>query len=321
MQQDAHILNRNSSIHISIVSPVFNAEKIIEQLVAQIQLAIGQLNLSYEIILVDDRSDDNSWQIMQAISAKFNNVKSIRLSKNFGQHPAIMAGLEHAKGEWIVVMDCDLQDQPKEIIKLYNKANEGFDLVIAKRLNRKDNFLKKVFSRLFALFYSYLTDSKFDHSAANFGIYSNKVIAEVIKMNDYVKSFPLFINWVGFNSTTIEVEHAKRFSGKSTYSFSKLLSLAFNTIISFSDKPLKLVVKFGLIISLFSFIIGLITIFRYYNGEITVLGYSSLIVSIWFLSGIMITITGIVGLYIGKIFDQSKNRPPFIIDKIIAKDE
>ncbi len=310
-----------STVHISIVSPVFNAEKILEQLVVEIQSAINQLNVSYEIVLVDDRSTDNSWQIMQAISTKNRAVKSIRLSKNFGQHPAIMAGLAHVKGEWVVVMDCDLQDQPNEIIKLYHKATEGFDLVIAKRLNRKDSFLKKLFSRLFASFYSYLTDSKFDHSTANFGIYSSKAIAEVMKMNDYVKSFPLFINWVGFNATTIEVEHSKRFSGKSNYSFSKLLSLAFNSIISFSDKPLKLVVKFGLIISLFSFIIGLITIFRYYNGEITVLGYSSLIVSIWFLSGIMITITGIVGLYIGKIFDQSKNRPPFIIDKIIAKDE
>jgi len=133
---------------ISIVSPVYKAEKIVENLVTEIQLVMQQLNVSFEIILVDDRSPDNSWEKMKDLSLKYQNIVSIRLSKNFGQHPAIMAGLHQAKGEWIVVMDCDLQDQPKEIAKLYNKAQEGFKIVQARRKNREDNFLKKLSSKI-----------------------------------------------------------------------------------------------------------------------------------------------------------------------------
>src|SRR5690606_16335590 len=209
---------------------------------------------------------------------------------------------------------------PKEVEKLYNKAKEGFDVVLAKRINRKDNPFKRMTSKLFSVTYSYLTETKFDGTIANFGIYNKKVIVEIVRMNDYIKSFPLFVNWVGFKSISIEVEHSERISGKSSYTFSKLTKLAFNTIISFSNKPLKLFVKFGMLMSLVAFIIGLITIYRYYQGDISVIGYSSLMVSIWFLSGVIITIIGIVGIYIGKIFDQSKGRHPYIIDEIINYD-
>ncbi len=307
----------NLNPKISFVSPVYKADKMLEKLVYEIQKVMLEINQPYEIILVDDRSPDNSWEVMKKIAHEFPEVKSVRLSRNFGQHPAIMAGLSLATGEWVVVMDCDLQDQPKEVIKLYNKAKEGFEVVLAKRKNRQDGFLKKISSKLFSLTYSYLTETKFDGTIANFGIYNIKVINEVLKMDDYIKSFPLFVNWVGYKSTSVEVEHATRNSGESSYTFSKLLSLAFNTIISFSNKPLKLFVKFGMVMSLVSFTVGLITLIKYYKGEISVLGYSSLMVSIWFLSGVIITITGIVGIYIGKIFDQSKGRNSYIIDKII----
>lgn len=305
---------------ISFVSPVYNAEAILGKLVDEIILISNRLNVSYEIVLVDDRSSDNSWQVLAGLSRNNGHIKSVRLSRNFGQHPAIMAGLSQAKGDWVVVLDCDLQDQPKEVEKLYNKSKEGYDIVLAKRFQRRDSLLKKGCSKLFSKTYIYLTDTNFDNSIANFGIYNAKVINAVLSMDDYIKSFPLFINWVGFKSTYVEVEHAQRDSGKSSYTYSKLLSLAFNTIISFSNKPLKLFVKFGLLISLMSFLCGIYTLFKYLKGEITVLGYSSLMVSIWFLSGVIITIIGVVGIYIGKIFDQSKNRDPYIIDKIIKNE-
>lgn len=305
----------NLSPHFSIVSPVYKAEAIIEKLVIEIQKVMYEMDFTFEIILVDDRSPDNSWEIMKQLSEKHIEVKSIRLSRNFGQHPAIMAGLHQALGQWIIVMDCDLQDQPKEIVKLFEKTKEGFDVVLASRKNRQDGFFKKAFSKLFSLMYGYLTDTKFDNTIANFGIYDKKVIFEVLKMNDYIKSFPLFVNWVGYKTTSIQVEHSERDSGQTAYTYSKLFSLAFNTIISFSNKPLKLFVKFGMIMSIISFIVGLGTIFKYLRGDILVLGYSSLMVSIWFLSGVIITITGIVGIYIGKIFDQSKGRASFIIEK------
>jgi glycosyltransferase involved in cell wall biosynthesis len=301
---------------ISFVSPVYKAEMILEKLVSEIQKVMSVIGTEYEIILVDDRSPDKSWNVMKKLSHDFAEVRSIRLSRNFGQHPAIMAGLSEAKGEWIVVMDCDLQDQPKEVEKLYNKIKEGYDVVLAKRKNRQDSFLKKISSQIFSIFYGYFTDTKFDNSIANFGIYNKKVIEQVLSVNDYIKSFPLFIKWVGFNTIAIDVEHAEREEGRSSYSRSKLLSLAFNTIISFSNKPLKLFVKFGLIISIISFLLGVYNLYLSLTGQIAVLGYSSIIVSIWFLSGIIITTIGVTGVYIGKIFDQTKNRQSFIIDEI-----
>lgn len=303
--------------HISIISPVYRAEDIVEELVSEIRKAMALLGKSYEILLVDDRSPDGGWAVMKRLSQQFPEVKSIRLSRNFGQHPAIMAGLSYAQGEWVVVMDCDLQDQPKEIIKLYNKALEGYESVLARRTKRMDGFLKKLSSRVFSKVYSYFTDIEYDNEVANFGIYNIKVIKAVLQLADQIKFFPLFVKLAGFNATSITVEHAERYSGTTSYNFTKLLSLAFNTILSFSNKPLKLFVKFGLTISALSFCMGLYYIYQALNNKIEVTGYSSIIVSIWFLSGVIITTIGVCGIYIGKIFDQVKGRPTFIIDEII----
>jgi len=303
--------------HISIVSPVYRGENLVAELVRRIHQSVSTITPDYEIILVEDCGPDSSWNKIVALAEKDPKIKGFQLSRNFGQHPAIMAGLTKAKGEWVVVMDCDLQDQPEEINALYKKAIEGYDMVLASREVRKDNFFKILSSKIFARLYGYLTDSNFDNSVANFGIYNKKVIEEVLNMNDFIKSFPLFVQWVGFNKTIIKVEHAKRNSGKSSYTYRKLLNLAFNTIISFSNKPLKLVVKFGLLISILSLIIGILNLYQYSIGKISVVGYSSLIISIWLLSGIIITIIGVVGIYVGKIFDQVKDRKAFIIDKQI----
>lgn len=302
---------------ISFVSPVYRAEKILDKLVAEIQAAMQLIGVAYEIVLVDDRSPDNSWMVMKKLSENIPQVKSIRLSRNFGQHPAIMAGLSQASGEWVVVMDCDLQDQPKEVVKLYQKAQEGYEVVLAKRQKRQDSFLKKMSSKLFSVVYSFFTDTHYDNEVANFGIYHKKVIKAILEISDSIKFFPLFVKLVGFNSTSVVVEHAEREEGNSSYSLSKLLSLAFNTIISFSNKPLKLFVKFGIAISMISFLLGMYDIYLTITGQIAVLGYSSIIVSIWFLSGIIITTIGVTGIYVGKIFDQTKNRPTFIIDEVL----
>jgi dolichol-phosphate mannosyltransferase len=303
--------------HISIISPVYKAETILHKLVEEINAAMAVLGKSYEIILVDDRSPDGGWQVMKKLSKKYPQVKSIRLSRNFGQHPAIMAGLSQAQGEWIVVMDCDLQDQPKEIIKLYNKAQEGFETVLARRANRKDSFFKRLSSKIFSKIYSFFTDIHYDNEIANFGIYHSKVIAAILQINDNIKFFPLFVKLAGFNTTAITVDHAERHSGSTSYSFSKLVSLAFNTIISFSNKPLKLFVKFGLTISALAFLVGVYYICQALTHKVEVLGYSSIIVSIWFLSGVIITTIGVCGIYIGKIFDQAKGRPVYIIDEVV----
>lgn len=306
---------KEASPVISIVSPVYQAEKIIPLLVERIENAVSKITADYEIVLVEDGSPDHSWSVVERIANANSRVKGIKLSRNFGQHPAIMAGLSKVKGAWIVVMDCDLQDQPEEIEKLYSKALEGFDVVLAKRKNRQDGFFKRMTSLFFSKIYGYFTDTVYDNEVANFGIYNKKVIQSILEISDTIKFFPLFVKFVGYNSTSIVVEHAERVEGSTSYSFSKLLSLAFNTIISFSNKPLKLFVKFGLMISIISFLVGIYNVYLALTNQIEVLGYSSIIVSIWFLSGVLITTIGVTGIYVGKIFDQTKNRPTYIIDK------
>ena len=300
---------------ISIVSPVYRAEKILPILVSEINLVMERIGEDYEIILVDDRSPDNSWEVMKVLSSQNPKIKSIRLSRNFGQHSAIFAGLTKAKGDWVVVMDCDMQDQPKEIAKLYKKALEGYDIVLGQRENRKDKFLKKLTSRLFYKVFNYLSGANFDNNVANFGIYHQKTIKSILDMGDYVKFFSLFINWIGFKSVSIPIEHGEREEGKSTYSVGKLFKQAFNVIISFSDKPLRLFINFGLSISILSFVLGIYYLYLSITHKITQPGFSSLILSIWFLSGIIISCIGIVGVYLGKTFDQAKGRPTFIIDE------
>ena len=300
---------------ISIVSPVYRAEKILPILVSEINLVMERIGEDYEIILVDDRSPDNSWEVMKVLSSQNSKIKSIRLSRNFGQHSAIFAGLTKAKGDWVVVMDCDMQDQPKEIAKLYKKALEGYDIVLGQRENRKDKFLKKLSSKLFYKVFNYLSGGQFNNEIGNFGIYKKKVIDSILNINDYIKFFPLFINWVGFKSVSIPIEHGEREEGKSSYSISRLLKLAFNVIVSFSDKPLRLFINFGLGISILSFVLGIYYLYLSITHKITQPGFSSLILSIWFLSGIIISCIGIVGVYLGKTFDQAKGRPTFIIDE------
>ena len=299
---------------ISIVSPIYMAEHIAQKLVEEIEKSMTKINISYEIILVDDRSPDDSWNTIKQLSKNHPNVKSFRLSRNFGQHATIISGLSKASGNWVVVMDCDLQDQPKEIEKLYKKAKEGYEVVLAKREHRQDGFLKRTASKMFYKLFNYLAGVKIDNEIANFGVYKKNVIESVLKMEDAIIFFPLFIRWVGFNQTVIPVEHASRESGESSYNWMKLIKLAANTIVSFSDKPLRLFLKFGLLVSCLSFLGAIYVLIQAFRGEIEVMGYSSIFISICFFSGIIITTLGILGIYIGKSYNQSKKRPLFIID-------
>lgn len=300
-------------MRISIVSPVYKAEKIIDELVSQIIKSVSLITLDFEIILIEDGSPDNSWNKIVENSKKYKVVKGISLSRNFGQHHAITAGLDHIKGDWIVVMDCDLQDNPKEIINLYNKALEGFDIVYAKRINRQDSLIKRLQSKVFYKVFKWLSGINQDDTIANFGIYSNKVIDSVNKMREPMRAFPPMLKWVGFRYSTIEVIHGVRYEGKTSYNWSKLLNLAIDIIISYSDKPLKLSIKIGFFLSFFSIFFIFHILYSYVTGTISQIGYSSLIISIWFLSGVLLFFLGIVGLYIGKAFEAIKQRPLYLI--------
>ena len=300
--------------HISVISPVYGAATLLDELVARIITSVSQITEAYEIILVEDCGPDDSWEIIKKICAKNPKVSGIQHSRNFGQQYAINCGLDHARGEWVVTLDCDLQDRPEEIPNLYAKAREGFDIVLASRQNRQDDFLKKLYSRMFYRTLSYLTDTKQDASVANFALYNRKVVDALWRMADYYRYYPTMIHWVGFRLTKLEIEHAERSDGKkSSYNFRKRLNVAFDTIISFSDKPLRLTVKLGLLISVLSAIFAIALVVRYFMVDAEVSGWTSTFLSFWFLSGLMITILGMVGIYVGKIFENVKNRPTYIV--------
>jgi polyisoprenyl-phosphate glycosyltransferase len=301
------------NIHISVVSPVYRAESIVSELVKQVKEQLLPITEDFEIILINDASPDNSWVEIEKETAKDKRVKGLNLSRNFGQHYAITAGLNFAKGEWIVVMDCDLQDRPDEIPNLYHKALEGYDSVFAQRTERNDTLFKKLFSKLFYKLFSYLTDTKQDATVANFGIYRRCVIDAILSMHDQIRFFPTMVQWVGFRKFYLPVEHASRFEGKSTYNFKGLSRLAINTIMGFSDKPLRLTVKVGFFITLLSVLVAIVYLGLYLSGQIQVEGFTTLILSLWFLSGFIMFILGILGLYIGRMFEKVKERPVYLI--------
>lgn len=302
---------------ISIVSPIYGAENTVEELVSQIHKEISLITTEYEIILVDDCGPDKSWEKIKQLCEKDNRIVGLKLSRNFGQHYAITAGLDQSLGEWIVVLDCDLQDRPDQISKMYNKALEGYDVVQGRRENRKDSFFKKTFSTLFYKVLAYLSGYSQDSTIANFGIYNKKVISSITSMRESIRFFPTMVAWVGFRKTSIEIEHAERSEGKSSYTIGKLFNLALDIILAYSDKPLRIIIKLGMITSLGSFIFLIYNLYKYLSGQIVVLGYMSLIISIWFLSGLIMLMLGVVGLYVGKTFESTKNRPIYIIDKKI----
>ncbi len=300
-------------MHISVVSPVYKAEKIVDELVERLVRSLSLITSDFEIVLVDDNSPDASWEKILRNCNNDKRVKGIRLSKNFGQHNAITCGLDYCSGDWVVVMDCDLQDKPEEIIKLYEKAKEGNDVVLGRRDKRTDGFIKKTSSKIFYKTFNFLTDMNCDSEVGAFRIISRKVVENFRQIRESNRYFYGLVQWMGFSPVTVNVAHGERFEGKSTYSFFKLFSMALETIISYSDKPLRIVTMIGLFMSTITFAFGFYLFLRAIILGSPVTGWSSLIVSMYFLSGIIITVLGIVGLYLGKTYSETKKRPIYII--------
>lgn len=305
---------------LSIVIPVYQASNLIDELIQRLIKNLSPITENFEIILVDDGSLDASWEKIAENCANNLRVKGQKLSRNFGQHRAITTGLDAASGQWIVVMDCDLQDRPEEIPNLFQKAQEGYDMVLASRLNRKDTFRKRIISKLFYRFLSFLSGTNYDCTIANFGIYHKKVIDSVLQMRESIRYFPAMVNWVGFKKVSIPVTHAERPRGKTTYNFKKQVKLALDILLAYSDRPLRLIVGLGATISLSAFLYAFVILYKALKGQIAVLGYTSLIVAISFFSGVIISVLRILGLYIGKIFEGIKKRPIYIISEKINED-
>jgi len=314
-------MNKNHDEMISVVIPVYMGKCFLSELCARLEATLKDLVPVYEIILVNDASPDQCWPDIEKLCKETPAIiKGIDLSRNFGQHYAITAGLSVAKGDWIVVMDCDLQDIPEEIATLFAKAREGYDSVFAQRVERQDSLFKCLSSKLFYKLFSFLTNSPMDPAIANFGIYHKQVIQAILSMGDNIRYLPTMAQWVGFRKAYCPVKHAPRTSGKSSYSLWKLIKLAVDNMIAFSDKLLRIIAIAGLWIALSAFLLSAFYMTLALLGKIKVAGYASLILSVWFIGGVLMMTIGVVGIYVGKTFSQVKGRPGFIVAKKINFD-
>lgn len=300
---------------LSVVSPVYGCEHCLEDLVDRIKRAVSGTGLELEIILVNDGSPDRSWNRIVELAAVHPEVRGLRLSRNFGQHYAIAAGIEHARGALVAVMDCDLQDLPEELPRLIAAIDDGTEIAFAQRVVRRDGAFKRATSYMFFLLLTYLTDIPQDHSTANFGVFTRKVIDTVNAMPEADRCFPLMVKWTGLPSASVPVRHEIRHAGSSGYSLRALVRLALNIVLSYSDKPLRLVVKMGLLFSLSAFAVVGYSVYRYSLGDIEVAGFTSIIASIWLLGGVMVFCLGIIGLYLGRLFNAAKSRPYYIVSE------
>lgn len=283
------------------------------ELCARLGAALGQISEDFEIVLVEDGGGGGSWDIIRELSAGDGRIKGIRFSRNFGQHYAITAGLDFCDGEWVVVMDGDLQDAPEVIPELYAKALEGYDVVFAARQDRPESWLYRVAQRCFHKALGYLAGTEYDPEHGNFSIVSRRVVEHFRGLNENLRFYGGIVKWLGFEQASVPVRHGVRYAGKSGYTLGKRMRLAAHMTLAHSDRPLRFSIGLGLVMSALSFVYGGYILVRALVSDFSVEGWASLIVSIYFTGGIILVVLGIVGIYIGKIFGEIKRRPLYVV--------
>ena len=302
---------------LSIILPVFDEEKNIVPLYDEIKKYLSPTN---ELIFIDDGSTDNTFLEIQQLSNANNNIKCISLSRNFGHQNALMAGLQHAKGDYIITMDGDLQHPPALIPVMIEKLTEGYDIVITKRTKTNNTgALKIIFSKVFYRFINSISDTHIEPNASDFIAFNKKVLSNILLFKERELFLRGIFSWIGFRTATVDFEAPERRFGKTKYSFGKMTRLALKGITSFSFKPLRVAIFIGSIISLVAFAFGIFALVSYYKGN-TVPGWASTIIAIMFLGGTQLLAIGLLGEYIASLFIESKNRPLFLIDKKINID-
>jgi len=304
---------------INVVVPLYREESLVGELHSRVTKALKKISTSYKIILVDDGSDDLTWQKISEIAKKDKKVQGVRLSRNFGHHYALTAGLHETDADWIVVMDGDLQDRPEVIPDLWNKAQEGYDVVFVSRMRRPEGLIYRAAQKLFYAGLRRLSGIKFDSTQANFSIVSRKVIDAYKAFGENARFYNSTITWLGFNRASVSAEHGTRHSGRPSYTLKKRFQLAGDIIFSFSERPLKFSIYLGLVMAALAFsylfwvLIGAIT------WGFTVEGWSSVMAGIFLTGGIILVVLGITGIYIGRIFREVKNRPLYVIGERTGK--
>lgn len=299
---------------LSIVIPVFNEQENIEPLFVELQKYCGG---DTEFLFVDDGSIDDTLRKIETLANSDSRVKCISLSRNFGHQNALMAGLQYAKGDIIVIMDGDLQHPPSLIPAMIEKINSGYDVVQTKRLKTAEIGIgKKIFTSLFYKFLNGISDTSIEENVADFKAFTSNILKSILQFEERELFLRGIFSWIGYSTTTIEFTAPKRQFGKTKYSFAKMILLGLRGITAFSYKPLRISFLVGLIISATSLIVGIFYIVSYFKGN-TVPGWTSLITAVLFLGGVQLLAIGLLGEYIASIFAETKKRPLYLVKQTL----
>ena len=298
-----------------MVIPVLNEEFNVNKLVDELKKNVLKISEDFEIIFIDDGSVDDTWAVIEKEAKLDNRIIGLKLSRNFGHHYAITAGIHQAIGNWVVVMDGDLQDRPDVIPHLVEKANQGFDVVFVNRVDRPESLSYKVLQKIFYSILRFLSGFDFDSRQANFSVISRKVVEAFKSFPENARFYGSTIKWLGFKVSSIDASHGKRFQGKPSYTLRKRFKLASDIILAFSDRPLRMAIGLGITISLLSILMVIWIVIGVYSWGFTVIGWPSLVAAIFFSTGIILIVLGIIGVYLGQIFREVKSRPLYIISE------
>ncbi len=303
-------------LKISVVIPVYGCPGALKPLHERLTKTLKKITDDYEIILVNDGCPKNSWEEIEKLCATDKKVVGINLSRNFGQIHSTNAGMEYSSGEYVILMDCDLQDRPEAITDLFDEIKKGYDIVFVKRKDRKDSPLTMFLSRNFYKVYNSLVEGYYDPEIGNFSIATRRVVDKYNSIKESNRSYINVLSWMGYKTSTLEIEGDEREEGRSSYSFSKKINLAIDMLTSQSNKPLKLLAKFGIVIAIIAFLYLLIQVVLFIVGQGAPEGWTSIIASIFLMGGFMMASIGGVGIYVGNIFNETKGRPEYIIQEI-----
>jgi dolichol-phosphate mannosyltransferase len=307
---------KNNNIEITIIIPIHNEEQIIPELYNRLQNTVSQISKNYELIFVNDGSKDHSLLELIKLSEQDLRVFYINFSRNFGHQIAVTAGLDASNGKAVVIIDGDLQDPPELITDLFKKYREGYDVVYAKRKERRgESAFKKVTAKLFYRILKRITAIDIPLDTGDYRLIDRKVVNYLNQMPEQNKFLRGQIAWLGFKQAEVLFNRNKRKYGKTGYSLGKMLRFAMDGITSFSDKPLQLAIKLGFIMSFIAFIISLYAIYSHYMLDRTVTGWTSLIISSMVIGGVQLMSTGLIGEYISRINKNVLKRPLYIIEK------
>lgn len=299
---------------ISVVIPVRDEEKNVADLALRITQTLSGMSKTFEVIFVTDVNRDKTVDALRQICLSDPRHKFIKLSNCFGQHVAVMAGLDHSSGDYIVIMDGDLQDCPEDIPQLYQKITSGYDIVYGIKSRKNDNLMRNVASRIFNALMGVLSDIKLQSNSNMFRIISRKAKDEIIKFREFEPSLTYIFAYINLPTTTVVVQSGVRSKGASKYGLWRLINFALSSLMSFSRKPLRLIALLGTTMSFFSFLFFIVILYLYVVIKFSVPGWATIVCSITFIGGIQLLCLGIIGEYVGRMYMQTKNRPMYIIE-------